>query len=406
MSDTFCILPWMHVATSSSGSLRVCCNSAHGLNTPKNEAGKPYRVDRPGDIERYFASNDMRKMRRQMLSGEEPEACSRCFKEERSGVRSARQVYNAMYGHLQPMGEEPLSPTYLDLRFGNLCNLRCRMCNAYSSNLMVDEWNTIYPEDPLPESEVKRLRSMDWSEREETWAEIERHLDTVDLIYLTGGEPTISKGNDRLLDLLIESGRAQNVSLKYNTNATNVPERLIERWQHFRGIHLNLSVDAVGPLARYIRYPSNWKAIDRNLKRLDAVADGRPNWHLTMHVTVQVYNVTRLQELLDYCLDFRTIGRFPYLNILDHPEHFNIQVLPQSFKDEITEGLMSWYTNHRSNLHGEAADLVEKLPQMLSYMNAMDRSDILPVFREKTRAFDQSRSESCLDVLPEFKPLF
>ena len=26
-SDTFCVLPWMHLATNPGGSLRVCCNS-------------------------------------------------------------------------------------------------------------------------------------------------------------------------------------------------------------------------------------------------------------------------------------------------------------------------------------------------------------------------------------------
>ena len=32
MTDTFCILPFMHLATSASGNLRVCCNSTPGKN--------------------------------------------------------------------------------------------------------------------------------------------------------------------------------------------------------------------------------------------------------------------------------------------------------------------------------------------------------------------------------------
>ena len=44
-SETFCNLPWMHIATNASGNFRPCCNSTPGKNFIKNpETGKPYKM--------------------------------------------------------------------------------------------------------------------------------------------------------------------------------------------------------------------------------------------------------------------------------------------------------------------------------------------------------------------------
>ena len=45
-SNTFCILPWMHLATNASGNLRVCCNSTPG----KNFIVKPDGNDSPSSV--------------------------------------------------------------------------------------------------------------------------------------------------------------------------------------------------------------------------------------------------------------------------------------------------------------------------------------------------------------------
>ena len=42
--ETFCILPWMHLATNASGNLRVCCNSTPGKNFITKEDGSPYKL--------------------------------------------------------------------------------------------------------------------------------------------------------------------------------------------------------------------------------------------------------------------------------------------------------------------------------------------------------------------------
>ena len=135
-SDSFCILPWMHIATNSSGNYRYCCNSTPGKNFIHDENGKEYKIHRTKP-EVVWNSPDYKKIRRQMLNGEKPKVCVRCWREEAIGVKSARMSYNDQYrAHIQEAisstsedGEAPLKGVYVDLRLGNLCNLKCRMCN-------------------------------------------------------------------------------------------------------------------------------------------------------------------------------------------------------------------------------------------------------------------------------------
>ena len=134
MSKTFCILPWMHLATTSTGNLRVCCNSVPGKNLIAKEDGTPYKLNKDS-LEEAWNSEVYKTIRKQMLDGERPEMCTRCFREEDAGIHSARQAWNEKWKKdIKYTVNAPFSIKYVDLRLGNLCNLKCRMCNPYSSN--------------------------------------------------------------------------------------------------------------------------------------------------------------------------------------------------------------------------------------------------------------------------------
>ena len=92
-SKTFCVLPWMHLATNASGNLRVCCNSTPGKNFITNTAGVPYKLYKD-NLEDAWNSEVYTTIRKQMLSNERPEMCQRCFQEEDVGIKSARQAWN------------------------------------------------------------------------------------------------------------------------------------------------------------------------------------------------------------------------------------------------------------------------------------------------------------------------
>ena len=380
-SNTFCILPWMHLATNASGNLRVCCNSTPGKNFITKEDGTPYKLHRD-KLEEAWNSEVYTTIRKQMLEGERPEMCQRCFREEDVGIKSARQSWNNKWTEDKEYTEDaPFDIKYVDLRLGNLCNLKCRMCNPYASNMWVKEWNLV--EDALSESEYKRLSSMDWPEHEKTWENLFSIAHTVDEIYLTGGEPTVIKEQKRLLDYFIDNGTAKNIRLKYNTNLVKLPPWLLERWTHFKRVQLNCSIDATGALDHYIRHPSKWDTIVKNFEKIRQL----PNAGIEIHCTVQMYNILRLPELIDWAAPY---GHRIYFNILNHPEELNIRVLPKHLKDQAAAQLQPY-------LH------LDKVQGIIDYMYAEDWNAKYDKFLSYTAALDTSRDENLFDLIPEFK---
>lgn len=380
-SSTFCILPWMHLATNASGNLRVCCNSVHGDNIITKSDGSPYKLQ-SDNLHEAWNSEVYTDIRKQMLVGERPRMCSRCFGEEDVGIKSARQGWNNKWQENKEYTiDAPFDIKYVDLRLGNLCNLKCRMCNPYASNMWVKEWNLV--NNALSESEYNRLSSMDWPEHEKTWENLFSIAHSVEEIYLTGGEPTVIKEQKNLLDYFIDNNTAKNIRLKYNTNLVKLPAWLLERWAHFKRIQLNCSIDATGALDHYIRYPSNWDTIVRNFETIRQL----PNAGIEIHCTVQMYNILRLPELIDWATPY---GHRIYFNILDHPSELNIRVLPKHLKDQAASQLQPY-------LH------LDKVQGIIDYMYAEDCNDRYDKFLSYTNALDTSRNENLFDLIPEFK---
>lgn len=384
MSETFCILPWMHLATNASGSLRVCCNSTPGKNQILRENGKPYHIT-DTDVVNFWNSETLTKIRTQFLNSEKPDMCLRCFREESIGIKSARQSCNEKWMFDYEASATPaLNINYVDIRLGNLCNLKCRMCNPYSSNQWVNEWELI--EKTLPEMEKIFLSTMKWPDDEKVAENLLLFASTIKEIYLTGGEPTLAISQYKLFDKLIELGLSKNISLKYNTNCTNLPKKLVDYWNHFKKVKVNASIDAVGDLNRYIRYPTGWSLVEKNLLKFIEL-DKSNNFELQIHNTVQIYNILYIDKFLDYLSD-KNIKNI-YFNILNHPEYLNIRSLPLELKELAKRRLQPYLK-------------INKVQGIIDYMFAEDwNSKYWTKFKYYTLTLDKSREESIIDNVKE-----
>ena len=117
-SKTFCIYPWIHLHAYPTGEAWPCCHAEmkHGAfgNSKKSTLSEIWN-DRP-----------MRELRQHMLEGQSHAACTRCYEQEKSGFFSGRQSANKHHGHhIKKLDKNPFELTYWDIRFSNLCNLRC-----------------------------------------------------------------------------------------------------------------------------------------------------------------------------------------------------------------------------------------------------------------------------------------
>lgn len=387
-------MPWNSIATNASGIYRVCCNSTPGKNTINDDAGKPMRIFQHTPTE-VWNSPTYKKIRTQMLAGERPEMCERCFKEEDSGIDSARVNWNKRWydENREYSVEEDPNVQYVDLRLGNLCNLKCRMCNPYSSSQWVDEWNSVVgkadlvPNFPITDEEAKRLSKLDWPTNLKTWDSLIEIADTIEEIYLTGGEPTLAVEQYKLFDILIEKKLSKKIKLKYNTNLTNIPSKMIDYWSNFKRIQINASIDAYRDLNRYIRYPTAWSSVEKNIRQFASMS----NVEVQLHCTVQTYNILNLHELFDWMIKYPTIKL--YLNILNHPRSMNIRVLPKELK-ELAEQRLQPYLD------------LPKVKQVIKYMNDKDDSQYLKEFFEYTLTLDELRNQDFFNLVPEFRKHF
>ena len=164
---------------------------------------------------------------------------------------------------------------------------------------------------------------------------------------------------------------------------TNVPKNLIEKWQKFKRVQLNCSIDAVGKLDRYIRHPSNWETIERNFETIRKLE----NTNIEIHCTVQMYNILHLDKLIKWALPYE---HKIYFNILNHPEYLNIRCLPIELKNMAQLRL----TPYRD---------LPKVQSIIDYMWAEDWSNNLDAFFEYTNQLDKSRNENLYNIVPEFK---
>lgn len=394
-SKTFCVLPFMHVAVSPTGSFRVCCNSNPKNNKIWKTEKKEYKFFRD-DINEVWNSEDYLRIRKQFMDGERPETCQRCFREEDAGIRSPRIGYNEKWyqDDVQVAEEIPLDIRYVDIRLGNLCNLKCRMCNPWSSSMWVKDWNQVVdtaelaPNEPLSDEDLEWMGQLgEWPDRKKTGVNFVEIAHTIEEIYLTGGEPTLALSQYALFDYCIENDLASNIRLKYNTNLTNVPDKMLEYWKHFKRVQLNCSIDAVGARDRYIRYPSNFAKIEENFDRLNQL----DNVNIQIHCTVQMLNIIALHELLDW-MEAKGLGKDQlYLNILNHPESMNIRVLPTELKERAVINLLQYKD-------------WPKVEDTLQYMNAEDWYDKRwQEFVDFNLRTDGLQKGNLVDACPEFK---
>lgn len=428
LSKTFCPLPWIHLATRPNGDVRVCCtaNASGAGQIDVKDAGlvKQDGVNmnlRNHSIEQVWNSDYMKSTRLQMLNGEVPTSCTKCFQEEASGIVSKRQWESDVWkdrididkivSATDADGSLPVEIPYFDLRLGNLCQLKCIMCSPHDSSSWIKDWKLQYPK--YQTIELQKDQAWD-SGFDYNWYQKGSFLDTMKSqashireLYFAGGEPLLIPEHYKILEFMVESGAAKTCVLRYNSNGLELPEKLFELWNHFKQVKFNFSIDAVGERNDYIRYPSKWTNVIANLKRLDDTPD---NVVVNIACAVQLLNVLYIPELVHWkeSMNFKKINKAPYgagligTHLVYLPSYLNVRVLPKHLKDKVSQTID--YFCHRSMHNQEFVNNPYGLKRwhgLVQYMNAEDWTDKLPALREYLAVTDQQRGTNYMQVFPE-----
>lgn len=341
IKDTTCCLPWNHLATHPNGNVSLCCQAKldDGSGFAKSQ-GQFLNLENRKVIEILNADSFV-NVREQMIKGEIPNTCVRCFDAESNGEWSKRIFENRRF-EWNPVNLKKYTSEgnleFLELRLGNVCNLACATCNSISSSKWVKD--EIFLSDKLPwYKEITYIESKryKWFEDESFYEKLADENPKIQTIYINGGEPFLIKAHKRLLEKLIEQNKSQKISLEYSTNVTVLPIDYIELWKEFKSVNIMLSVDDIGHRNNWLRWPSRWEDIDKNIYWY--IENKLENMDLMVCQTVSSLNVFYINELLDYCrkLNLKHTANFVY-----SPEIFSAKSLNDNKKESLLNKLKKY----------------------------------------------------------------
>ena len=340
MNKSFCSLAWLGITTDPDGSIRPCCVSTEHVT---KDDGTLYNlgVDSLNDI---LNSTFYINLRKSMLEGEMIEGCKTCYYNEHYGRESRRLINNRVFSNLT-LDKPTVDPQikYFDLRLGNRCNLKCRMCSPINSSMIEDEFTENKTEILNKFYLQSSINIKDWFNTDVFDNNFNNQIKNIHTLYMTGGEPTLIKKNYDILERIISLGHHKNVTLIINTNLTNYNPLFYNLIKQFKSVLIQLSIDATDELATYIRYPSNFKQID---KTLTEIVNLKGNIKVSATPALQILNLNKLSELFDYLESFNYKLNKLVIEIspifLNNPKHLNFIYLPKSYKVECFKKFYNW----------------------------------------------------------------
>ena len=271
-NKSFCIYPFIALYKKGA-SVRSCCFMTSTITDTYTD---------------FVNDPDISTIRQKMIKGELIEShCNSCYRLEKMGAPSARQVATIEWiARLKIKSLDNLTkytePVFIDIRLNNKCNAMCRSCDPVSSDLIDKEYFKLQlVNDSIGITEDPNYDSI--------------KLDHIRRMYVAGGEPSINQYFIKFLSRCIEQG-STDFELLINTNAATISEKFAALISKFSNVNFLISVDAVGDLNTYVRYPIIWDKLIQNIDLLDRITNGR----ITFNSVISIYNGGMLFPLFDY----------------------------------------------------------------------------------------------------------
>lgn len=460
-SKTFCILPWVHLSTRPDGQMRVCCTANASSVGPtndkigggnvgilKDEEGRPNNLN-VSDFISSWNSTYMKNVRQQMLNGEEPPSCRKCYQEEKAGHQSKRMwetAYwqervdlNKLINDTGPDGSVPPEVAYIDLRFGTKCQLACIMCSPHDSSGWIKDWHAIHP--TIKNQSVRDLwqwnnkgsingSSYNWHKNNPVfWEQLWDQVPHMKQLYFAGGESLIIDEHYDILEQCIKQGYAKDMEIRYNSNGIEWRDDLFDLWKEFKIVRFHYSVDSIGAMNEYIRYPSKWDRTEEVFRILDEKTTD--NVEVTIACAVNALNIYYIPDFLKWKLEqgYKKINMWPFgagginYHFVYWPPYLNVKVLPNWFKDQVEkkyEEFIPWWTEnwekgvpswHQGKVTQDqwlnANYGVSRLRGMVKFMKSENWADTrLLEMKDYLEAVDAHRGTSFYNTFPEMANIF
>lgn len=400
----FCILPWIHFHSWPDGKVFPCCMADSSSPLTK--------------VEEHFSLLDMmnsekfNELRLRMLNDQPSDICKRCYDVELFGTWSLRQSFNTNYG-IKNLPQVALTNAdgslnkfelqYMDIRFSNICNMKCRSCGPSCSSQWAIEYRDRYGEARLRDRFGLEKIVVSSNENGSFWQKLKPHLLEVNEVYFAGGEALITPEHYKILDYWLENNKT-NVQLSYTTNFSvlNYKNRnVLDYWKKFKHVELYASIDAGGPLAEFMRKGTDWEQIEENVRIIQKEV---PHVRFEITPTISIWN---LHQFPTFHKDWIEKGFLSKqggirLNILTNPWFSSILVLPEFYKERIEKTYWEVYNDHSYSEDIRNAYLV-----VLNTMKSgTENKEGVREFFNFNKELDDVRKEQIFDYAPELREVY
>lgn len=439
VSNSFCAAKWKQVTIHLQNGHTHSC---HHPRTHKVPIGELF--ENPGALHN---TNFKKEQRKQMLEGQRPRECNYCWTVE----DNSNSISDRSYKSSEPWAakyipdiiskpwNDNVSPSYVEVSFGNVCNFKCSYCAPHISSKWMEEINQhgSYPTStafnnldwiksqdmmPIPNNQPNPYVDAFW----EWWPTV---YNTVEHFRITGGEPLLNKNTFKILDYIIEN---PNPNLDFSINSNMCPpiellEKFIEKIKiiidekKVKKFKIFTSAEAHGKQAEYIRFGMDY---NQWLKNIHRVYNEVPGITFTVMSTYNILSLTSYKDFLSDILDIkRKYGSYdtrnpmildiPYLKFPTHQTIFMIKPkMIEMLYDQVTYICQNleykgWYgTANRGFIEGEA-DKLKRIYNIVknnreTEQTNIDRRDFIKFVDEH----DQRRGTNFLETFPEFEAIY
>lgn len=399
-SKVFCMAPWIQLHAQTNGKVAPCCMSSIKNG---NEIGdlniNPSLLD-------SWNSENMKKLRLDMLSGNKNSICDNCYDYEKLGRSTERHYYNrdfqSYFSRVKDTNSDGAvnnnTVPIIDIRFSNKCNYKCRICNSDYSTLWYDEEiklgksvNPLSKEIKVAANEIK------------FWESFKALLPTVKRLHFAGGEPLFMDEHYATLEHLITIGN-KNVNLTYNTNFSTLRYKrynVVDLWKNFRQVDIWASLDGMGPQGDYQRKGQKWETIEENIRIIQQECE---NVVFGVNVTVSIFNIMHIPDFFKYLVEHKLV-KPERVNLypLMYPQHFCVDNLQPELKVQATELHRNFEKNYLQN-NPKYENIANHYNAIITLMNANDRQAKL-AFKQAIESVDTIREEDFKTTFPELKSM-
>ncbi len=394
--DTICAAAITAMSVAASGDVAPCCEYDGKIGSLREKTLREIWQDKP-----------LQELRRKLAAGTKAKACWKCWQAEKAGTISLRKRFNNIHESVLPKTCKTTDfpdPEYLDFRFSNLCNFRCRTCYHGASSRWFSDAKA------MGKTEGSKALLSAFDSDADGLLQFNDIGQNITDLYFAGGEPLMEQQYYDLLQNLIANQKTD-IRLSFNTNLSLLNfegHDLVNMWKNFKHLYIEVSIDAIGDAGALIRKGFDWQVMKDNLARLKKEI---PHMELHIGVTVSVLNILHIVELHKTLVaDCEVDTDMFNFHAVQNPKHYDISILPKDIKEKASVQIEAYvaqlYAQDRNSRTARfLALMVDRMDRKVSAISDSEQTELRKEFRAITAQLDKLRREKTVDILPELRSL-